>query len=129
MTETRRCAGSKRDGRPCTATVNPPQTHCWLHDPANAEQRRKAASKAGKSRAAGGELPEIKRRLKELAKMVVDGELGTARGAVASQLLGTFLRACEIERKQRELGEVLQRIEELERLVSMQRGGSKRRWG
>jgi hypothetical protein len=26
------CAGTKRDGSPCTATVEPPQSYCWWHD-------------------------------------------------------------------------------------------------
>jgi hypothetical protein len=34
-----RCAGTKRDGAPCTATVEPPQRYCWWHDPANIERQ------------------------------------------------------------------------------------------
>ena len=45
-----RCAGIKRDGSPCTAAVEPPQRFCWWHDPANADKRRRAASKAGKAK-------------------------------------------------------------------------------
>lgn len=45
-----RCAGVKRDGGRCTAIVKPPLTHCYQHDPARAGERRRAASKGGKSK-------------------------------------------------------------------------------
>ena len=65
-----RCAGTKRDGSPCTATVEPPQRFCWWHDPANADKRRRAASKAGKSKPSR-ELVGIKQRLSDLADDVL----------------------------------------------------------
>ncbi len=37
------CLGTKRDNSPCTVTVEPPQTYCWWHDPANAQARKQAA--------------------------------------------------------------------------------------
>jgi hypothetical protein len=46
-----KCAGLKRDGRQCTGSVEPPQRYCWWHDPANAEKRRRSASKAAKEEA------------------------------------------------------------------------------
>ena len=42
------------------------------------------------------------------------GRLERGRGAVLAQLYGTWLRACEVQRKQREQDEVLARIERLE---------------
>ena len=60
----RQCAGTKRDGSPCTATVEPPHTYCWWHDPNNAEQRRIVASKGGRSRPSR-EVRAIKEELRE----------------------------------------------------------------
>ena len=70
-----RCAGTKRDNSSCTATVEPPQEYCWWHDPANAEKRRRAASKAGKAKP-NRELTGIKSRLSDLADDVLEGRGG-----------------------------------------------------
>jgi hypothetical protein len=117
------CAGTKRDGSKCTATVEPPQTYCWWHDPENAEARRRAASKAGKSRPSR-ELPGIKSQLQDLTRDVLAGDLETGRAAVANQLINTRLRAIEQERKNRETEDLEARIEALER--AQERGGP--RW-
>jgi hypothetical protein len=70
----RQCAGTKRDGSPCTATVEPPQTHCWWHDPANSEERRRAASRGGRSKPSR-EVRTIKDEIKEAIADVKDGAL------------------------------------------------------
>jgi hypothetical protein len=118
------CAGYKRDGSPCTATVELPQQYCWWHDPANADQRRRAASKAARSKP-NREIADIKALCARLTERVISGELQPGPAAVANQLQNTILRAIEQERRQRELEEVLERIERLENL--QQNGG--RRWG
>jgi hypothetical protein len=118
------CAGYKRDGSRCTATVELPQEYCWWHDPANADQRSRAASKAGRSRP-NREILGIKQLCKDLTTRVLAGDLLPGPAAVANQLQNTILRAIEQERKNRELEEVLERIERLENL---QRNGG-RRWG
>jgi hypothetical protein len=118
-----RCAGFKRDGGHCTATVEPPQRYCWWHDPANADTRRRAASKAARSKPSR-ELVGIKALLSDLAERVLAGEVETGRAAVANQLVNTRLRALEIERKIRESDEMEARIEELERATEgRQKGG------
>jgi hypothetical protein len=118
------CAGTKRDGSRCTVTVEPPQTYCWWHDPDNAEDRRRAASKAGKSRP-NRELVGVKAQLEDLTRDVLAGTLETGRAAVANQLINTRLRAIEQERKNRETEDLEARIEALERT---QEKGS-RSWG
>ena len=108
------CSGTKRDGSRCTATVEPPQTYCWWHDPKNAEARRRAASKAGKSRPSR-ELTGIKAQLQDLTRDVLAGNLETGPAAVANQLINTRLRAIEQERRNRETEDLEARIESLER--------------
>jgi hypothetical protein len=117
-----RCAGTKRDNSPCTATVEPPQRFCWWHEPANADKRRRAASKAGKSKPSR-ELSGLKTQLQDLAEQVLAGDLETGRAAVANQLINTRLRAIELERKIKETDELEVRIEALEQ---PQEGGG--RW-
>jgi hypothetical protein len=68
------CAGTKRDGSPCTATVEPPQRYCWWHDPKNAEERRRAASRGGRSRPSR-EVRLIKDEIKDTIAGVKDGSL------------------------------------------------------
>jgi hypothetical protein len=128
------CAGTKRDGSKCTATVEPPQTYCWWHDPANAEERKRAASKGGKRAGRGrpqAELAQIKELLKDLTERVLGQEgsepLQTGQAAVANQLISTRLRATEQERKIKETEDLEARIEALELAQARQKGA--RPWG
>ncbi len=125
-----RCAGTKRDNSPCTATVEPPQRYCWWHDPANADKRRRAASKAGKSKPSR-ELTGIKQRLSDLADDVLEERVDKGVGAVASQVLNVYLRAIALELKAREQQELIERLEALEAIASgasQPKPGGKR-WG
>ena len=108
-----RCAGTKQDNSACTATVEPPQEYCWWHDPANAEKRRRAASKAGKAKP-NRELASIKRRLSDLADDVLADKVDKGVAAVASQVLNVYLRAMSVELKAREQMELIERLESLE---------------
>ncbi len=118
-----RCAGIKRDGGRCAAIVD--GSFCYQHDPARAEERRRAASRAGKSKPSR-ELASVKRQLQELADGVLDGGVDRAAAAVVGQLLNVLLRAVELGRKIKETEELEDRIEQLER-AQEQRGG--KRWG
>jgi len=111
-----RCSASKADGTPCQAIVRGSQQLCHAHDPARADQRRRAASKAGRTRT-GGELPAIKARLKEIAEDVLADRITTGKGSVAAQVYGVLLRAIEQERRQRELEELAGEVEELREAV------------
>jgi len=123
-----RCSASKADGTPCQALVRESQQLCHAHDPACADQRRRAASKAGKSRT-GGELPAIKSRLKEIAEDVLADKITTGKGSVAAQVYGVLLRAIEQERKQAEFEELRQEMNELRELFEEnQRHGEGGSW-
>jgi len=117
------CSGIKRDGSRCTVTVESPQQYCWWHDPANADKRRRAASKGGKG---GGsrEIRDLKRRISEVVDAVLEGSQDRGRAAVAIQGFNALRSMLELERKIREQEEVLERLEALER--DDKEGGS--RW-
>ena len=119
-----RCQGIKRDGGRCTASVSPGVEWCFNHDPARSEERRRNASRAGRSKPSR-ELADLKTQLQDLTEQVLAGELEPGRAAVANQLINTRLRAIELERKIREQEEVLERLEALERDAT----GGGRRWG
>jgi predicted RNA-binding Zn ribbon-like protein len=121
-----RCLGTKRDNSPCTVSVEPPQTFCWWHDPANADARKQAAARGGKRAGRGrpqAELSDIKRRLSDLADDVLEGRQDKGVAAVASQVLNVYLRAVSVELKAREQLELEARVEALEQ---PQEGGG--RW-
>jgi hypothetical protein len=107
------CRATKANGEPCKAPATGPRGHCWAHDPANAEQRSRMASKAARSKP-NRELPSIKALLEDLTERVLSGELETGPAAVANQLINTRLQAIEQERKNKETEELEARIEALE---------------
>ena len=124
-----RCLGTKRDNSPCTVSVEPPQTYCWWHDPANADARKQAAARGGKRAGRGrplAEVSDIRRRLSDLADDVLEGRQDKAVAAVASQVLNVYLRAISIEMKLTEQLELLARLEALEEGLEQNRGGSSR---
>jgi hypothetical protein len=120
------CAGYKRDGSQCTATVEPPQTYCWWHDPKNSEERRRAASRGGRGKA-NRELRDIKALCEDLTERVLSGELVPGPAAVANQLINTRLRAIEQERRLKESEDLEARIEALERTQAREKG-ARRSW-
>jgi hypothetical protein len=124
-----RCLGTKRDNSPCTVSVEPPQTYCWWHDPANADARKQAAARGGKRAGRGrpqAELRDIKQRLSDLADDVLEEKVDKGVGAVVSQILNVYLRAVSVELKVREQTELIERLEALE-AQAQNKGG--RRWG
>jgi hypothetical protein len=127
-----RCAGKKSDGTPCERIVGSSQTFCYAHDPAFAEDRKTAASKAARSPAKGRsttEIREIKGRLKDLYAAVLEGRAERAAAAVANQIANTQLRAIELERRVREQDELEERMDELEGLLEeAERSTAHARW-
>jgi hypothetical protein len=113
----RQCSGITRDGARCTRSVEGPNGLCWLHDPTREQDRRRAASKAGRSKPSR-ELQGIKQRLSQLADDVLEGTVDKGRAAVAGQLLNYYLRAVAVETKVREVEELEARVSELEKIAS-----------
>jgi hypothetical protein len=117
------CAGIKRDGGRCAVVVGPGQSHCYAHDPDRWQERRRNASRGGRSKGQG-ELGELKKRIRSLAVEVLDGSVDRGRVAVANQLYNTLIRAIEQERKQRELEELAGRLEALEEVLGRRSKGA-----
>jgi hypothetical protein len=123
---TSKCPAITRGGEPCRGLVRPGNDYCPAHDPKRQEARRRAASKAGKSKP-GRELVDIKQRLSNLAEDVLEGRVETGIGAVASQIYNVLLRAVSVELKVREQEQIMERIEELEALMAQRREEGGRR--
>lgn len=120
------CGAITRGGARCTQSVSAGLAYCHHHDPARADERRRAASRAGKSKPSR-ELVGIKRQLQELTDGVLSGGVERADAAVCGQLLNVKLRALEVERKVLETQELEERLAALEQ--SQEQGGGNRRWG
>jgi hypothetical protein len=119
----RKCSGIKAEGTRCERLVGPSQEYCYSHDESRASERSRNASVAAKAKNAASELVQAKARLRELAEAVVEGEVTTARGSVAAQLYGVYLRAIEQERRQKELEEFEERLASLEEAQGPRGGG------
>ena len=107
------CAGITRSRGRCTVSVTGAREFCHLHDPARADARRRAASKAARSRPSR-EIVSLKAELRAVIGGVLDGRVERGVGSCAAQLYNVLLRAVEVERKVRESVELEARLEALE---------------
>ena len=112
------CSGSKPNGTGCERIVGASETYCHAHDPSRSEQRRRAASKAARSKP-NREVAEIKQRLQTLADDVLEGQVARADAAVVSQVYNVLLRTLETERKIREQEDLIERLEGLEQVQKL----------
>jgi hypothetical protein len=108
------CRASKRDGTPCTLSANGPHGYCWAHDPANHEKRRRAASRAARSKG-NREVADLKEELKRLIAAVRAGDLDRNDAGVMIQGYRALKDFIALERQVRETDELAREIEELKR--------------
>ena len=113
------CRATKRDGSPCTAPVTGSNGYCWAHDPANAEKRRRIASRGGSSKGGASEISDLKAQLSKLASDVLSGKVERGDAAVVNQILNTRARLIEIERKLKEQEVLEERMEAIESVLKI----------
>ena len=87
----RKCRAIKANGERCGRIVGASQVYCYAHDPANADERKRDAAKAGRS-IPNVELKEIKTSIKDLTERVLRGGVETGPAAIANQLMNTPLK-------------------------------------
>jgi hypothetical protein len=121
------CTATKRNGKPCTLSAVGQQGLCWVHDPKNAEKRRRGQSRGGRGKPIT-EIRDLKKQLEDLAEDVLEGRVDRGNAVVVNQILNTRARLIELERKVLETQELEERLAALEQTQSEQKGGS-RRWG
>jgi septal ring factor EnvC (AmiA/AmiB activator) len=107
--------------------VGPSQTHCYQHDPARSSERRRNASKGGRSKG-NPKLAKLDKQLEDLAADALEGKVERGVAAVVNQIVNTRARLIELERKIREQEDILPRLEALERARKQDRRGG-RQWG
>jgi hypothetical protein len=109
-----RCRGTKRNGERCTQAVEPPNEWCWAHDPKNAEQRRRMASRAGRSKGSR-EVLTLKEEIKGVIDEVRAGTLERNAAAVMLQGYRALLEYVKVERGIHVEEELAAELEELKR--------------
>lgn len=107
------CTAITHQGGRCQKLATGSDGLCWTHDPANADSRRRNASRAGRAKP-NREVGALKDELATLAEGVRNGSVERADAAVINQILNTRTRLVELERKIAEQDEIMARIEALE---------------
>ena len=120
----RQCPALKRDGNQCSGSVPEGKYHCWFHDPANSDKRRRAAARGGRGNKSKVSK-DLHKLLESLTEQVVSGELEPYPASVAGSLVGVRLRLLEYERRVKETDTLEGRLEELSEAFSrqQQKGG------
>jgi hypothetical protein len=119
----RQCPATKRNGDRCSGSVPEGKYHCWFHDPANSDKRRRAASRGGKGNRSKISK-DLHRLLDDLTEQVVGGDLEPYPASVAGQLVGVRLRLLEFERKVKETDELEAKLDEMAAALERQERSS-----
>jgi hypothetical protein len=91
------CSFTKPNGERCKLAAQGPQSVCWSHDPKNAEQRRKQASRAATAKA-DKEVREVKREIRELIHAVREDGFDVSAANTINRLYQTLLQYILAER-------------------------------
>jgi len=110
----RQCSFIKPNGERCRGTATGPQGLCWAHDPKNAEQRRRAASRGGRGKS-NKEVSALKEEIKSVIADVRAGGLDRNDAAVMVQGYRALKDFIALERQVKETDELAAEIEELKR--------------
>ena len=120
-----KCSGITQAGTACKGIPIDSSQWCYVHHPDRTEERRRHGSRGGKRGGRGrpslatGELVRLQGEFEEIAGKVLAGEVERGDGAVVAQLLNGA-RACVLGLlKAREQEELYERVEELERRLSV----------
>jgi hypothetical protein len=87
--------------------------HCPAHDPARADARRRAASKAARSKPSA-EISALKEQLATLSEDILDKRVEPKAGAVVTQIANAYTRLLELEKKFKEHEEFEARLAHVE---------------
>ena len=126
-----RCRAITKGGTRCRLDATH-GSYCYQHAPETVEERRRNASRGGKTggngRPGSGEVAEIKEEIRGVIGGVLSGRVERSTGATMFMGFNVLLRAVEIARKIKEQDEVLARLEALEEQQPDNTGGGYRNW-
>jgi hypothetical protein len=108
------CAGTRRDGQPCTSRVLCDGTYCYAHSPDRVTERTEARRRGGHNRSNAarmrglvpprlvGVYDKLERALAEVLNCELDPKYATAAASVARAMVAV-LTAGELEERVRKL--------------------------
>ncbi len=121
-----RCSAITKGGTRCRLDATH-GSYCYQHAPETVEERRRNASRGGKTggngRPGSGEVADIKKEIRGVIGGVLSGRVERSTGATMFMGFNVLLRAVEIARKIKEQDEVLARLEALEEQQPDNTGG------
>ena len=91
------CSANKPNGERCKRTADGAEGYCWSHDPKNAQERRRNASRAATAKA-DKEVREVKRELRDLIKAVREEGFDPTAANAINRLYNTLLAYILAER-------------------------------
>ena len=92
------CSFIKDDGERCQKPAEDQLGLCWNHDPANAAERRRTASRGGKGRT-NTDARAVRKLMDELTAKVLAGDLEPKEAHAVVALQNIKLRSIEVERR------------------------------
>jgi hypothetical protein len=97
----------------CKRTADGPEGYCWAHDPKNAGERHRNASKAATAKA-DKEIRETKAEIRELVRLVREEDFDVSKANAVNRLYQTLLQYIVVERGVYREDDLAQRIKELQ---------------
>jgi hypothetical protein len=91
------CSATKPNGERCKRTADGPEGYCWAHDPKNAAERQRSASKAATAKA-DKEIRETKAEIRELVRLVREEDFDVSKANAINRLYNTLLAYILAER-------------------------------
>lgn len=121
------CRATKANGEPCKGSATGPQGLCFAHTPAHADQRRRQASRAARSKG-NREVKNLKDSVLDVIAGVESGNLDRSDAAVMLQGYRVLKDLCELDRRVKETDELIGRVAALERARDIEREKGNRTW-
>src|SRR5829696_4725146 len=91
------CSATKANGERCKRTADGPEGYCWAHDPKNASERHRSASKAARAKA-DREIRETKAEIRDLVRLVREEGFDPTAANAINRLYNTLLAYILAER-------------------------------
>lgn len=109
-----RCTAITASGTRCQKLADGAHGLCWTHQPENAEQRRRSASRAARAKPSK-EVALLKEEIRDVISDVRSGELDRNDAGVMIQGYRALKEFIELERRVKETDDLAQEIAELKR--------------
>ena len=94
-----RCVGIKGNGERCRGIAATGSDYCPAHDPNRQEARRRAASKAARSKRGEGVIDVLYEQARKLYERVERGDIDPKVGTVLVQAVNAQTRILELQRR------------------------------